>query len=58
MDENPAKITLDFAMLKISTSQSGHVTILCLTDWLNFSVASIEAEKDRVLVSDSTIFVT
>ena len=32
-------------MLEFSTNQSGHVTILSLADWLNFSVASTEAEK-------------
>ena len=32
-------------MLKFSTNQSGHVTILSLSDRSNFSVASIEAEK-------------
>ena len=32
-------------MLKISTNQGGPMIILNLTDWLNFSVASIEAEK-------------
>jgi len=32
-------------MLKFSTNQRGHVTILSLSDWLNFSVASVEAEK-------------
>ena len=37
---------LDFATLKISTNQSGPVIILSLTVWLNFSVASIEAEKN------------
>ena len=37
---------LDFATLKFSTNQSGHVTILRLSDRLNLSVASIEAEKN------------
>ena len=32
-------------MLKISTNHSGPMIILSLTDWLNFSVASIEAEE-------------
>ena len=32
-------------MLKFSTNQSGHVTILSLSDWLNLSLTSIEAEK-------------
>ena len=38
------KVTLDFAMLKISANLSGHMTVLSFTERLNFSIAKIMLE--------------